>query len=298
MSSTVQSDETHIPLEVNFVSQGNGTPVILIHGLAASLHDWDALIPPLVGAGYSTYALDLLGHGDSPHPAIAAYQMDWLVDHFVGWLQRLNLTELPVLIGHSLGGYVALEYARRFPQRVRGLVLVDPFYSNDQLPMALRLAYSHPALSGFFLTRSPRWLVRWIIDVTSIFMGHRTGGLHALTPEVREQTTTDYLRTSPAAYGILQADLNLTPYLASISVPSLVVWGEGDRTLAPASFALLVSKLPKGIGRSSLTGHVPHQADTEWFNEQVLAFLYDLTGSTNENGAPAQNAKSTSAPIS
>jgi pimeloyl-ACP methyl ester carboxylesterase len=211
--------------------------------------------------------------------------MDWLFDHFVAWLDGLNLPQPPVLIGHSLGGYVALEYARKFPERVRGLVLVDPFYSNAQLPAALRLFYSRPALSSFFLTRSPRWLVRWVIDVTSVFMGHRTGGLHALPEEVREQTASDYLRTAPAAYGILKADLDLGPYLPSIAVPSLVVWGERDQTLAPASFAELVRRLPRGIGRSSLTGHVPHQADADWFNEQVLAFMEGLESKPAEGRA-------------
>jgi len=250
--------------------------------MSASLHDWDALIPRLVATGYATYAPDLLGHGDSPKPPIPAYQMDWLVDHFVAWLNGLELQEPAVLVGHSLGGYVALEYARRFPAHIRALVLVDPFYSNAQLPAVLRYAYAHPAISGFLLTQTPAWLVRWIIDVTSMLMGHRTGGLHALPPDVRAQTTLDYLRTSPAAYAILKADLNLTPHLGSIAVPALVVWGERDQTLAPASFADLVRQLPKAMGKSSRTGHVPHQADAEWFNEQVLAFLASLPKFTGQ----------------
>lgn len=276
MNSTARNETPQIPNDVNFVSQGEGAPIVLIHGLSASLHDWDALIPSLVAAGYATYAPDLLGHGDSPKPPIRAYEMTWLVNHFIGWLNSLSLPEPPVLVGHSLGGYVALEYARRFPAKLRGLVLVDPFYSNAQLPPALRLAYSHPAISGYFLTRSPRWLVSWVIDITSMLMGHRTDGLHALSEGVRAQTVSDYLRTSPAAYGILKADLNLAPYLSSIAVPSLVVWGERDHTLAPSSFAELVRALPKAMGVSSRTGHVPHQADAEWFNQQVLAFLASL----------------------
>ncbi len=276
MNSTVNPDRPNVPLEVNFVSQGRGAPVILIHGLAASLHDWDALAPALVNMGYATYALDLLGHGDSAKPAIPAYQMDWLVDHFVAWLNGLQLTEPAVLIGHSLGGYVALDYARRSPDRVRGLVLVDPFYTNGQLPTALRVAYGHPAIGGFFTRRTPEWLIRSIIDVTSVFMGHRKGRLHALSEEVRAQTALDYVRTAPAAYGILKAELDLTPYLSSITAPALVIWGERDRTLAPASFADLVHRLPKAIGKSILTGHVPHQADAERFNGLVLTFLESL----------------------
>jgi len=67
MSSTAQVEKIKILHKVNFVSQGKGAPVVMIHGLAASLHDWDFLLPRLTEAGYAGYALDLLGHGDSPN---------------------------------------------------------------------------------------------------------------------------------------------------------------------------------------------------------------------------------------
>ncbi len=280
MKSTEDIEAVQIPSEVNFISRGQGSPVILIHGLAASLHDWDSLVPFLARNGYAAHALDLLGHGDSAKPPAPMYEMDWLLQHFVSWLDSLCLTEPAVLVGHSLGGYVALEYARRFPGRMRALVLVDPFYSNEQLPAALRLAYAHPAISSFFTRSTPEWLVRSVIDIASLFMSHRTGGMHGLSKEVRAQTAVDYLRTAPAAYGVLRTELDLTPYLASVGVPSLVVWGERDRTLNTASFADLVRRLPQGKGLSSMTGHVPHQADAEWFNEQVLNFLQSLSKET------------------
>ena len=273
MSSTAKLERPHFPLDVNFVSQGHGSPIILIHGLAASLHDWDQLIPALVANGYATHALDLLGHGDSAKPPFAFYELDWLLDHFVAWLDGMKLDGPAVLVGHSLGGYVALEYARRHPDAVRALVLVDPFYSNGQLPWFLRSAYAHPKLTTLFMSWTPSWLVRWAIDLTSMLMGHTKGGLHALSQPVRAQTTTDYMRTAPAAYGILRREIDLTPFLASIAVPALVVWGERDQTLTPASFLDLVKRLPRAVGTSSATGHVPHQANAEWFTQEVLTFL-------------------------
>ncbi|MCC6569360.1 MAG: alpha/beta fold hydrolase, partial [Anaerolineales bacterium] len=56
--------DIEIPTTANFVKQGSDSPVILIHGVAASLHDWDELTPELAQNGYASYALDLLGHGD------------------------------------------------------------------------------------------------------------------------------------------------------------------------------------------------------------------------------------------
>jgi len=80
------ADSFIIPTTANYVAQGDGTPVVMIHGLAASLHDWDELIPVLTQNGYESYALDLLGHGESPKPASRAYQKDWLLDHFDHWI--------------------------------------------------------------------------------------------------------------------------------------------------------------------------------------------------------------------
>ena len=132
------SDEFTIPLEANYVAQGNGIPVILLHGMSASLHDWDSLLPQLAAAGFAGYALDLLGHGESHKPASNSYQTDWMFDHFMQWLDALKLNQPVVLIGHSLGGYIALEYASRFPENTQALILVDPFYSRSQLPAILR----------------------------------------------------------------------------------------------------------------------------------------------------------------
>ena len=103
-----------IPTTANYVRQGEGPPVIMIHGVAASLHDWDDLSPELAKEGYASYALDLLGHGDSPRLDSRAYQMDWLFEHFLNWMNSLHLTQPAILVGHSLGGYIALEYALLF----------------------------------------------------------------------------------------------------------------------------------------------------------------------------------------
>src|SRR5262245_34089234 len=96
-------DNITIPTTANFVRQGDGIPVILIHGIAASLHDWDDLIPKLTQNGYASYALDLLGHGESPKPDAHAYRADWLYEHFEHWMRSLQLVEPAIVIGHSLG---------------------------------------------------------------------------------------------------------------------------------------------------------------------------------------------------
>lgn len=122
-----------IPTQTHFVEKGEGSPIILVHGLAASLHDWDSLLPELERAGWRSYALDLLGHGESPKPDSRSYKAKWVYRHLESWIESLQLSEPPVIVGHSLGGYLSLRYAIRNPQRVRALILTDPFYRLDQL---------------------------------------------------------------------------------------------------------------------------------------------------------------------
>lgn len=276
MNSTLE-DNYNIPTTAYSIRQGDGPPLILIHGIAASHHDWDELVPELTKAGYASYALDLLGHGDSPKPASRAYQMDWLFEHFNGWMKSLRLTEPAILIGHSLGGYLALEYARRVSAWTRALVLVDPLYSLTQLPPLLRRTYRRPHLSSFIVERTPGWIFRLIVDVTSLALGHSSGALHSLPERVRAQTALDYARTSPGVYNVINNSRDLNGNLSSISIPTLVVWGEKDQTLAPSSFPALVKKLPRAMGKSLPAGHVPHQSHPDEFNRIVLEFLKTLS---------------------
>jgi pimeloyl-ACP methyl ester carboxylesterase len=265
-----------IPAEANFVQQGDGLPVILVHGIAASLHDWDDLIPALSKNGFASYALDLLGHGDSPKPDSGSYHMDWIFDHFLQWVRSLRLTEPAVLIGHSLGGHVALEYARRVSAWTRGLILVNPFYSRSQLHHLFQRSYSRRNLRGTVAGRLPRWLYRVIVDIASLAMPRRNGTMHSLPERIRVQTALDYTRTAPGVYNVTNDVFDLTGELHRISVPTLVTWGDNDRTLSPASFPKLVESMPRARGHSFHAGHVPHQSHAEEFNKVVLELLQEL----------------------
>ena len=265
-----------VPTTANFVQHGDGPPVVMIHGVAASLHDWDDLIPALTQNGYTSYALDLLGHGDSPKPQSRAYHIDWVFEHFLHWITSLRLTEPAVVIGHSLGGYIALEYARRFSIWTRGLILINPFYSRFQLPPLLRRSYSNRNLRGIIAQRIPQWMFRKVVDVTSRAMGHSAGALHSLPEHIRAQTALDYTRTAPGVYNIPSMLGDQTENLPSISTPTLVVWGDHDQTLAPKSFPRLVNAMPRAEGKVLNAGHVPRQSNAEEFNEMALGFLKTL----------------------
>jgi pimeloyl-ACP methyl ester carboxylesterase len=104
------------------VIQGTGIPVIMLHGLTASHHDWDSLTSEVTQAGYRVYAPDLLGHGDSPRPTNPAiYNLDNLYDSLLDWIEQVHIPKPFFLIGHSLGGYLCLKIAIDQPNHVLGL---------------------------------------------------------------------------------------------------------------------------------------------------------------------------------
>lgn len=266
-----------IPDWANYRESGSGYPVILVHGLAASLYDWESLMPELASSSYHGYALDLLGHGDSPKLETRSYKLKWLLWHFEKWIQSLELSEPPVLIGHSLGSYLAMRYALRHVNEVRGLVLASPFFSLMQLPPILRRTYRHPTLNSLVMEHLPRWVFQIAVDFTSQAMGRIGQGTFDLPPEVRFQTALDYKRTHPGAFNIPNSIRDLDSELHRIQQPVLVIWGERDLTLNPALFSNLVDSFPAGHGIPiPFSGHVPHQSHPKQFNRLVLDFLKAL----------------------
>lgn len=262
-----------IKTPAHFVQQGQGAPVLLIHGLAASLFDWRELLPALAAAGYAGYALDLLGHGESEKPPrLEAYHIENVFNHFQRWVEHLSLDSSLILVGHSLGGYLAMEFALRYPEQTRALVLVNPFYSLKQLPPLLRVRYRGPLLNTEMLQRTPQWLIRTMIDLTSFSI--RNG--YVLPEEVRQQTALDYKRAHPGIFNIPASIRDLLPLANRITAPTLVMWGRRDLTLAPRSFHQLATALPHAQTSTLDAGHVPHQSHAPEFNQRVLQFLRTL----------------------
>ena len=250
----------------------------MVHGLAASLHDWDSLLPELARAGYAGYALDIFGHGDSAKPRqLDHYISDSVFEHMLNWIDSLNLDEPAVLIGHSLGGYLVLQFALEYPERVRALVLANPFYTQDQLPATLRFFLRRPLLNTTLIERTPYWLFRIIIDVTSLQFGNTPDQIHTLPENVRIQTALDYKRAAPGIYNIPRTLHDLTPDLPRIDKPALVIWGARDQTINPKTFPMLVEKLPDAVGKvMPICGHVPHQCHALEFNKKIFRFLESL----------------------
>ena len=125
-------------MRLNTVRRGEGDPIVFIHGMGTSAETWDAVMDELADR-FTVVAIDLLGHGGSPVPDDPdEYSRDGTLDDLDVLLGELT-TELPgaapaVLVGHSLGGYLALAHAATRPGVVQGVVVLntDPGFRDPE----------------------------------------------------------------------------------------------------------------------------------------------------------------------
>ena len=118
--ATVDGLRFHYREYATFSTQNR--PIVLLHGLASSSQIWDS-VAPLLAESSRVIALDQRGHGQSDKPD-TGYGFGSVVGDLDAFLRELDI-ERPILVGHSWGANVALEYAATYPGRVAGLVLVD-----------------------------------------------------------------------------------------------------------------------------------------------------------------------------
>lgn len=113
-----------------YADQGEGTPVVLLHGFCGSSAYWERVLPLLQGAGRFLVP-DVRGHGDSGAPD-EAYSIEGMADDIAELLQELNIPKA-VLLGHSLGGYITLAFAEKYPERLSAFGLVhSTAYPDDE----------------------------------------------------------------------------------------------------------------------------------------------------------------------
>jgi len=216
-------------VELHYTEMGQGPAVLLIHGLNGSTFSFRHLAP-LLSAGFRVVALDLMGFGYSERPPHADYSLAAQARLVSGFLDALGIEKAAVL-GHSLGGAVAMHLAVMFPERVEKLVLVSSA-SDSETRRGLRSAK----------------LARPLLPVVAAFtiqnrhfrrMSLRSACYDPafITPEVVEgYMTPTRIHGHLRALGSLMVDRRRDPVLdfAAITQPTLIIWGAADRWL-PAS---------------------------------------------------------------
>ncbi len=243
-------------------------PLVLLHGVGADKGEW-ALSAPLLSRRRRLIGPDLLGHGGTDKPSEGVdYRIRLLANVVVDALERIERLPLPVdLLGHSLGGAVALDVVRRFPRLVRRLVLVDaaglpPREALGPLAASLSFAPSTFAESRRLLATS----------VGSRWLSHPLVALAASLYKGRRRNRPQLLKLLAA---IAAGEDALTPAdLSRIRQPTLVLWGDRDRILPLATGRRLSAALPYArLEILPRCGHVPPTERPLAFARRVEAFL-------------------------
>lgn len=240
-------------VRLHYERSGSGPAVLLTHGFAASSRMWASNVDALA-KDHTVVTWDLRGHGGSDYPDDqSAYSAALTIEDMAALLDLAGASR-GVLIGHSLGGYLSLEFHVRFPERVAGLVLVGtgPGFRNDE------------ARDGW----------NQFAAKTSSRLRERALDALAKSDELTPGEHRDASGLERAARGmLLQSDARVMDSLPTIAVPTLVVVGSDDAAFLGGS-QYMASKI-RGASLEQVEGarHAPNVSHSDLFNKRVRSFL-------------------------
>ena len=265
-----------------FLRAGSGPAILLIHGIGNNAQTWSSVIGPL--AEHSTViAPDLLGHGDSDKPR-GDYSIAGYANGMRDLLSVLDVERVTV-VGHSLGGGVALQFAYQFPERCQRIVLVGSGGLGSELSATLRAAtlpgaelvltglagVSGPLRAGLRAVEGFGRLAGW---TQARDLAQAGEALLALRDIEARRAFLRTLRSSVDARGQTVSALDRL-YLAN-AIPLLVIWGSRD-PIVPISHADAVRELvpTARVEVFDGAGHWPHVDDPGRFCRVLSEFLRD-----------------------
>jgi pimeloyl-ACP methyl ester carboxylesterase len=150
---------------------------------------------------------------------------------------------------------------------VRGLVLVDPLFSPSQFPPLTGILNRRPELGVKAIRYAPSWLIFALTGLDPTTSKY-------FSDADRKRVAEDYKRASPYVMYVTSTFSELLPHLSKLYKPTLVVWGDNDRTLAPKKFPMLVNRLHDAAGFAVRGGgHQPHLSHAGEVNPKILDFV-------------------------
>jgi pimeloyl-ACP methyl ester carboxylesterase len=226
---------------IHYEAAGAGEPVVLLHGLSGSGRWWGRNVP-FMAQRFRVYTVDLIGFGQSRGQRFALGEAAQVV---LEWMDQLGIGQAS-LIGHSMGGYITIELAAHYADRVDKVVLVDALalpMNRSLLRTAARLVHSLRYMPFNFIP----------VLVGDAFMA----GPGTIIRAGRE---------------ILQADVR--DELQSIAAPAMIVWGEKDPLLPLQLGKLMKMHMPQAeLCVIPGAGHNPMWDRPDDFNWTVSGFL-------------------------
>jgi len=256
---------------------GAGPLIVLLHGIAASSATWEHVIPRLTKQ-HKVLAPDLLGHGESAMPP-----GDYSLGAYANVLRDLIAVlgqERCTIVGHSLGGGAAMQFAYQYPERCERLVLVSSGGLGREIHPLLRAA----SLPGAELVLP--WLS--VVGEQSIALLLKTAGRVGLRGSAdleetwrsfaaleRPEARRTFLNTIRDTIDLQGQRISAHDRLyLTAEVPTLIVWGEKD-PLIPVSHAHRTHEVIPGSRLEIFpgTGHYPYLEDPERFATILLDFI-------------------------
>ena len=242
---------------------GEGPPLLLLHGFDSSFLEFRRLAPRLKGS-FQLFIPDLFGFGFSPRPPQATYGPAAVLNHLDQLLDQLPTSDAVGLIGASMGGSVAVELARRQPERVRDLLLLAPAGLTGQ-PMPVPPLLDR--IGAWFLGRPGvrRGLCRQAFADPDSDVGapeEQIASLHLQCPGWG-MALAAFARSG----GFAGCGLPLPPQ------PLHVIWGAQDRILQPRLKRAAEALLPNPVETIEPCGHLPHIDQPEHVASRCLDLL-------------------------
>lgn len=260
--------------EVSYIDEGKGRVLVLVHPFPLSAEAYRADADVLSDA-MRIVAPSMRGFGgSSPFDANTRPSVDAMADDVAALLDRLDVREPVVVGGVSMGGYVALAFARRHAQRLAGLVLADTRAEPDSdAARALRDRNIARVSAGDFAPFVDELLPNLVAKATVDTKPEVVAQVRVLALQQTEAAVVDALvalRDRPDA----------RPGLGAVAVPTLVLVGEGD-TLTPVAAA---DVMVKGIPKATLqviegAGHLSNLEAPAPFREAIRGFVGRLASS-------------------
>jgi len=260
---------------IHYKQQGDGKPLVLVHGFGGSTYTWRN-ITPLLAEYYTVYSLDLPGFGLSEKPPSGDYSMQAHSDLLIAFMDKLSLSSA-TLIGHSMGGIVIGCAAVAAPSKVDALVLIEPGFYTKGPPSIFKYMFFplDRIMARQFYTRemTKRFLLGSFYDKALV----TDELLDAFMVPARTTNAIDSLCHMMTSVGAQTYD-GITK---KISRPALIIWGERGEAGIKAPTA---QRIKSEIQESQLiyvkeSGHYVQEEQPNELSEIIHDFLGQEVGS-------------------
>jgi pyruvate dehydrogenase E2 component (dihydrolipoamide acetyltransferase) len=244
------------------MGSGDGPPIIFVHGFGADLNTW-MFNQPALAERHRTIALDLPGHGGSTKTLDKAVDAASFAADIDRALAALGIERVH-LVGHSMGGAIALTFANWQPDRVASLTLIAPASLGEEIDVAF--------IDGFVKMerrRDAQEVLRRLVHDPDLVS-------RAMVEDVLRYKRLDGVTV---ALGALAEEwfpngaqrVGVAPLLAGLALPAQIIWGRDDRIIPAAPGEALTGKLPVHILDGA--GHLPHMEKYAEVNRLIARFV-------------------------